>query len=77
MMQVHRLDRSQKEFDEYIRNLGDSHSCKYSEAIGSIVLFCNNNFTCRFQSKIPLKHRGNRKFECNRQKYIKLKKILG
>lgn len=71
------IEKSQKEFDEYINKLDDKHFCKYSEALGSITLFCNYHLDCRFQSKVPLRLRGNTKFECNREKFIRLKKILG
>jgi len=70
-------DKSQKEFDEYLRFINGKDFCKYHEPFVGITTFCNSHFSCRFRSKVPLRHRGSERHECNRQNVMKIKRILG
>lgn len=70
-------DKNQNEFDDYINNLDVDKFCKYNEPFVGITIFCNLHLTCRFKSKIPLRHRDSERYECNRQNIMKIKKLLG
>lgn len=72
-----RGDKTQSEFDKYIRLLFDDELCKHMTGIKDIISLCNNNlFDCKFRSRDNFNFRGKLKFECLREKEIKLRKLL-
>ena len=72
------VDKTQKEFDEYINGLPFEEACKYMGGMAGIVNLCNNPlFKCRFRKKETYKFSGASKQECTREHIARLKKILG
>lgn len=70
-------EKSQEEFDKYINSLFDSEQCKYMTGIRDIVSLCNNTlFNCKFRSKDNFNFRGRLKFECQREKTLRLRKLV-
>ena len=70
-------EKTQGEFNEYIKNLPSSLHCKYMTGIKEILSLCNNNlFECRFRSEHNFKIQGKLKFECQRKKMLELKNLL-
>lgn len=70
-------EKNQHEFDKYINSLYDSEICKYMTGIREIVSLCNNTlFECQFRSRDNFNFRGKFKFECQREKILRLKKLV-
>lgn len=70
-------EKTEEEFDKYIKSLFDSESCKYMTGIKEIVSLCNNNlFSCKFRSRDNFNFRGRLKFECQREKILRLRKLV-
>ncbi len=68
---------SQEEFDKYLNSLEAKESCKYSSGIKNIMSLCNNSlFKCEFRSNDKYKTGESTKFECKRERILKLKTIL-
>jgi len=70
-------EKRQPEFNKYIRSLFDDEPCKYMTGIRNIVSLCNNTlFNCEFRSRENFNYKGKLKFECQREKTIKLRRVL-
>ncbi len=70
-------EKSQQEFDKYMNSLYDSEACKYKTGIKEIVSLCNNTlFECKFRSRDNFNFRGKLKFECQREKTLRLRKLV-
>jgi len=72
-----RKETTQGLFDNYIKGLQDPEICKYMTGIRGIVSLCNFPlFKCPYRSREQFHMYGKRKFECNREKTIMLRKLL-
>ena len=71
------IDRTQEEFDGYISELGNGDRCKYMTGIHDIMSLCNNIlFKCKFRKDVKFHFKKNEMFECHRDSYLRLRKIL-
>ena len=72
------IEKTQKQFDDYIETLPNDDTCKYSGDMIGVVVVCNNPmFKCKFRKKETYRMHGQKKHECDRPRIIRLKKILG
>ena len=72
-----RAETNQEDFDNYIRLLHDHEACKYMTGVGDIVSLCNfPSFKCQFRSKDKYGFSGSDKFECRREKIVRLRRLL-
>lgn len=70
-------EKTQQEFSKYINSLFDDEACRYKTGLKDIVSLCNNTlFNCEFRSKENFSYRGKLKFECQREKIMKLRRVL-
>jgi hypothetical protein len=68
---------NQAEFDSYMKKLEPEESCKYCSGIKSVLNLCNNHlFKCEFRSNDKYKFEHGTRFECKREKMLKLKSLL-
>lgn len=75
---MEKAEKTQSEFDEYIKKLPFTEKCKYMGGMAGIVNLCNNPlFKCTFRKVESYHHQGEEKQECTREQIAKLKKILG
>ncbi|MDP7180063.1 MAG: hypothetical protein QF824_02245 [Candidatus Woesearchaeota archaeon] len=72
-----RDEKSQDEFNKYIHLLLENENCKYMANHREVLSLCNHNlFDCKFRSRDNFNHNGKLKFECTREKTLKLKSLL-
>lgn len=70
-------EETQEDFNQYINSLNKEDICKYATGIREIMSLCNNNlFKCEFRSKEKFNINNTLKFECEREKILRLKSIL-
>jgi len=70
-------EKTQEEFNSYINSLFDGDSCKYMTGIRDIVSLCNNTlFECRFRSRDQFSFSGKSKFECERERMLRLRSLV-
>ncbi len=70
-------EKTQGEFDNYIKSLFDDEPCRYMTGIREIVSLCNNTlFNCKFRSKDNFNFRGKLKFECQREKILRIRRLV-
>ncbi len=70
-------EKTQDAFEKYISSLFDSELCKYMTGIKEIVSLCNNTlFECKFRSRDNFNFKGKLKFECQRERMIRLRKLV-
>ena len=73
-----KVEKTKKDFEDYITNLSFEEKCKYMGELFGVVNLCNNPlFKCKFRKKDIYKNRGDPKEECTRQDIARIKKILG
>ena len=70
-------EKTQEEFDKYVNSLFNSELCKYITGIENIISLCNNTlFECKFRNRDNFNFRGKLKFECQRERMLKLKELV-
>lgn len=67
---------SQVEFDSYIRSLSPNENCKFMIRKG-VDLCTNPDNECVYRGKESFTTREGPKRECQREKTLKFKKLLG
>ena len=71
------VDRTQEEFDVYIKTIPPTDTCKYMEDIHGIITVCNYPFfSCTYRSKDLYSRKSGNKHECTREKYMKLHRLF-
>jgi len=74
---LQRSEKTQEEFDRYIKSLREHELCKYMTGISNIVSLCNfPSFHCKYRGKDSYGVSTNGKYECQRERIIKLSKLL-
>ncbi len=72
-----RAETTQQEFDKYMGILRDHETCKYMTGVHGVMSLCNfPSFQCKFRSTDKYGFSGSDKFECKREKLIKLRNLL-
>lgn len=70
-------EKTQGEFDKYMNSLYDNEVCKHMTGIKEIVSLCNNTlFECKFRSEDNFNFKGKLKFECQREKTLRLRRLV-
>lgn len=73
-----KVDKTQKEFDEYLNKLSFEEKCKYMEELFNIINTCSYPlFKCKFRKKDAYKSSNGEKHECERQHIARIRKLLG
>ena len=68
---------NQKEFDSYVKRLEQENPCKYCSGIKGVLNLCNNHlFKCDFRSNDKYHFEHGTRFECKRERMLKLKSLL-
>ena len=70
-------ERTQEEFNNYIKILTRDDICKYATGIHGIITLCNNSlFKCRYQGEHYKSFLKVPKRECKREKLARVESLL-